>query len=188
MFSLSKPKVVYLRPFLSSSNIYHLQGHFENDRIPFELNNAPATFQRMMDTALRGLIGKICFVYLDDIVIFGSCIEEHHQNLVILLGRLRQTGLRLQPDKCEYLRPELEYLGHFITAEGVKPNSKKLEVVLNFKKPSNPTDVQEFLGRSGYYRKFIKDFSTRAKLLTELTNKKISHFTEPRSAKRLSKI
>ena len=147
------------------------EGHFEYERMPFGLKNAPATFQRMMDTALRGLIGKICFVYLDDIVIFGSTIQEHHQNLVTLFERLRQTGLKLQPDKCEYLRPELEYLGHVITAEGVKPNSKKIEAVLNFKKPSNPTDVQAFLGLSGYYRKFIKNFSTRAKPLTELTKK-----------------
>ena len=63
-----------------------------------------------MNLALRGLIGKICFVYLDDIVVYGSTVEEHNRNLVTILERLR-----LQPDKCEFLRPELEYLGHIIT-------------------------------------------------------------------------
>ena len=112
--------------------------------MPFGLKNAPATFQRTMDTAFRGLIGKICFVYLDDIVVFGSTIQEHNQNLVSVLERLRQTGLKLQPDKCKYLRPELEYLGHIITEDGVKPNPKKLEAVMNFKRHSNVTEVKYF--------------------------------------------
>ena len=72
----------------------------------------------MMDTALRGLINKHCFVYLDDIIIFGSTIQEHNTNLAIVL-RLRELDLKIQPDKYEFLKPELEYLGHI--AEGIKP-------------------------------------------------------------------
>ena len=89
----------------------------------------------------------------------------------MLFRSLRETGLKLQPDKCEYLRPELEYLGHIITAEGVKPNPAKTEAVKNFKQPKNVTEVQSFLGLAGYYRKFIKNFSHIAKPLTELTKK-----------------
>ena len=144
-------------------------GHFEYQRMPFGLKNAPATFQRMMDNALRGLIGKICFAYLDDIIVFGSTLEDHNRNIVTLFERLRKTGLKLQPDKCEYLRPELEYLGHVITSEGVKPNSEKIKAVVNFKLPTTPTEVKSFLGLSGYYRKFILNYSTIAKPLTELT-------------------
>ena len=87
----------------------------------------------MMNQALRGLIGKTCFAYLDDIVVYGSTIQEHNENLAILLERLRATGLKLQPDKCELLRPELEYLGHSITKDGVKPNEIKIEAVKNYK-------------------------------------------------------
>ena len=152
------------------------EGHFEYERMPFGLKNAPATFQRMMDTALKGLIGKICFVYLDDIVVFGSTMEQHNQNIVILFERLRKTGLKLQPDKCEFLRPELEYLGHVITKDGVKPNPKKLEAVMNFKRPSNVTEVKSFLGLAGYYRKFIQNFSSKAKQLTELTKDKTTFY------------
>ena len=100
----------------------------------------------MMDSALRGLVGKYCFVYLDEIVVFGKTLQEHNDNLKLLLDRLRETGLKLQPDKCEYLRPELEYLGHLITAEGVKPNLAKTEAVKNFKQPKNVIEVQSFLG------------------------------------------
>ena len=147
------------------------EGHFEYNRMPFGLKNAPATFQRMMDTALRGLIGKHCFVYLDDIVIYGKTYQEHNENLQILFERLRQVGLKLQPDKCEYIRPELEYLGHLITKDGVKPNPKKISAVQNFKQPTNVTEVKSFLGLVGYYRKFIRNFSTISKPLTNLTKK-----------------
>lgn len=146
-------------------------GHFHFNRLPFGLKNSPPTFQRMMDTALRGLIGKICFAYLDDIVVFGSTLEEHNRNIVTILERLRVTGLKLQPDKCEFLRPELEFLGHVITEEGVKPNSNKISAVMDFKQPRNQKEVMSFLGLSGYYRKFIKNYSTIAKPLTELTKK-----------------
>lgn len=155
------------------------QGHYHYNRMPFGLKNAPATFQRMMDTALRGLINKHCFVYLDDIIIFGQSIEEHNRNLAIVLQRLRELGLKLQPDKCEFLKPELEYLGHIVTSEGIKPNPKKLEAVQNFKIPKTPTDVKSFLGLAGYYRKFIRNFSKIAKPLTELTRKTVPfHWNE----------
>ena len=72
--------------------------------------------------------------YLDDIIIYGLSIQEHHQNLVTLFKRLRQIGPKLQSGNCEYLRQELEYLGNVITAEGIKPNSKKMEAVSNFKR------------------------------------------------------
>ena len=145
------------------------EGHFEFERMPFGLKNAPATFQRMMDNALKGQNGKICMVYLDDIIVFGTSIEKHNKNLVTLFERLRQTGLKLQPDKCEYLRPEIEYLGHVITKDGVRPNPAKLKAVAEFPIPKSPTHVKSFLGLSGYYRKFIKNYATVAKPLMELT-------------------
>lgn len=145
------------------------QGHFEFLQMPFGLKNAPATFQRMMNTALRGLIGKICFVYLDDIIVFGKTMEEHNRNLIILFNRLRDTNLKLQPDKCEYVKPELEYLGHVITPDGVKPNEEKCKAVKEFPIPKTPKQVKSFLGLAGYYRKFIPKFSAIAKPLTDLT-------------------
>ena len=100
----------------------------------------------MMDTALRGLLNKYCFVYLDYIIIFGSTIQQHNENLVIVLQRLKELGLKIQPDKCEFLKPELEYLGHVITHEGIKPYPKKISAVKDFKIPTTTTDVDSFLG------------------------------------------
>ena len=94
------------------------RGHYEFNRMPFGLKNSPATFQRMMDNAFRGLIGRECFVYIDDIVIIGKTLEEHNQNLIKVLERIKALGLKLEPTKCEYLRPELEYLGRPSTQQG----------------------------------------------------------------------
>ena len=148
-----------------------LEGHFQFKRMPFGLKNDPATFRRMMDTALRRLVGKICFVYLDDIVVYGSTLQEHNTNLVTLFERLRAVGLKLQSDKCKFLRPELEYLGHSITKDGCKLKPNKISAVSNFKRLTNRKEVMPFPGLEGYYRKFIKNFSTIAKPLTELTEK-----------------
>lgn len=132
----------------------------------------------MMDTALRGIVNKNCFVYFDDIITFGSSFEQHNTNLAIVLQRLRELGLKVQPDKCEFLKPELEYLGHIVTAEGVKPNSKKIEAGKNFKIPTTPTEVKSFLGLADYYRKFIRNFSKTAKPLTDLIKKEVAfHWT-----------
>ena len=132
-----------------------------------------------MDTALRGLVNKHCFVYLDDIIIFGSTIQEHNTNLAIVLQRLRELDLKIQPDKCEFLKPELEYLGHVVTAEGIKPNPAKIEAVKKFKPPTTPTQVKSFLGLAGYYRKFVRNFSKISRPLIELTKKDTKfHWTD----------
>ena len=101
------------------------QEHFKYNRMPFGLKNAPATFQRMMDNAFRGLIGTRCFAYIDDIVISGETIQKHNENLEAALGRIKTLGLRLEPRKFKYLKAELEYLGRVITKDGVKPNPEK---------------------------------------------------------------
>ena len=113
--------------------------------MPFGLKNAPATFQRMMDNAFRGLIGTKCFAYIDDIVVFESTIQEHNDNLTAVIERIHQLGLRLEPKKCEYLKQELEYLGHIITKEGAKPNPEKINCINNFRPLKNVKDIQSII-------------------------------------------
>ena len=104
--------------------------HFEFMRMPFGLNNAPARFQRLMDRVLTGLQGVELFVYMDDIVVYGCSLEDHAQKLRALLGRLKGAGLSLQPEKCQFLRKEIIYLGHVISETGVKPDPRKIEAVI----------------------------------------------------------
>ncbi|KAM0729433.1 Retrovirus-related Pol polyprotein from transposon 297 [Formica fusca] len=147
-------------------------GHYEYNRMPFGLKNAPATFQRLMNSILIGIQGIKCLVYLDDIVIYGASLQDHNKRLIEVLRRLRENNLKLQPDKCEFLRKEVTYLGHIITENGISPDPSKLEAVRNFPTPRKVKDIQAFIGLAGYYRKFIENFSKIAKQLTKLTKKK----------------
>lgn len=146
-------------------------GHFEFKRMPFGLKTAPATFQRAMDSVLRGLQGIHCLVYLDDIIVYSNSLQEHIQKLRKVFDRLRQTNLKVQLDKTEFLRKEVLYLGHTITKDGLKPNDDKVKAVLNFPLPKTQTEIKSFLGLIGYYRKFIRDFAKITKPLTTCLKK-----------------
>ncbi|XP_043604719.1 uncharacterized protein LOC122577454 [Bombus pyrosoma] len=148
-------------------------GHFQFKRMPFGLKNAPATFQRLMNSVLSGLQGVELFVYLDDIVIYSTSLQEHECKFNKLMERLRQAKLRLQPDKCELLRHEVSYLGHIISEDGVKPDPKKIEAVSKFPRPKKARNIKQFLGLAGYYRRFIPNFSKIAKPLTQLLKKDV---------------
>lgn len=102
------------------------EGHYEFNKMPFGLKNAPATFQRIINHSLSGLIGNECFVYLDDIVIYLSNFEDHIKRLRNVLQRLEANGFVIQPDKCEFLKSEICYLGHVISSEGIRPNPAKV--------------------------------------------------------------
>jgi len=146
-------------------------GHYQFTRMPFGLKNAPATFQRLMDHVLTGMQGAELFVYLDDIIIYARSLREHEIKYQKLITRLRAANLKLQPDKCEFLRKEITYLGHIIGEDGVKPDPKKLEAVRNFTRPTNPKQIKQFLGLVGYYRRFIPGFAKIARPLTQLLKK-----------------
>lgn len=146
-------------------------GHYEFNRMPFGLKNAPATFQRLMDRVLVGLQGIELFVYLDDIVIYAKSLSEHKTKFEKLAMRLRNANLHLQPDKCEFLRREVGYLGHVISDKGVKPDPKKIEALQHYPAPTTQKKIKQFLGLAGYYRRFIENFSGLSKPLTNLLKK-----------------
>lgn len=146
-------------------------GHYEYLRMPFGLKNAPATFQRVMDNVLRDLQGKTCLVYMDDIIIFSSSLEEHIKNLQQVFEKLQESRLKVQLDKSEFLRTEVEFLGHVITKDGIKPNSKKLVAIQKFPIPKTAKEIKSFLGLLGYYRRFIKGFAKLTKPFTKCLKK-----------------
>lgn len=134
-------------------------GHYEFIRMPFGLKNAPATFQRLMNSVLRQYINKICVVYLDDILIFSTSLAEHIVNIKVIFEKLNEAGLKIQIDKCSFLKKETEFLGHVLTPKGIKPNPKKVEIIQRLKLPTTQKQIKSFLGITGFFRKFIKDYS-----------------------------
>ena len=108
-----------------------------------------------MNLVLTGLQGTELFVYLDDIVLYVNSWEGHKEKFNKLMERLSAVNLKLQPDKCEFLRPEVACSGHIIDKEGVRPGPKKLEAVKHFPIPENPKNIKQFLELAGYYRRFI---------------------------------
>jgi len=153
------------RPKTAFSTDY---GHFEYKSMPFGLKGAPATFQRLMSVVLSGMQGLKSLCYLDDILVFGETLKVHNDRLRDVFARLRMHNLKLQPDKCEFLRKEVTYLGHKLTPEGLLPDSNKVRAVKEFPTPTNTRQLKGFLGLAGYYRRFIQNFSKIARPLTAL--------------------
>lgn len=141
-------------------------GHYEFLRMPFGLRNSPSTFERVIESVLRGLNNNICLVYMDDIIIMGKSFEDHIKNVKLVFERLREANFKIQLDKSEFLRTEVAYLGHVICPEGIKPNAEKIKAIKNFPIPSTQKQLKSFLGLLNYYRKFIKDFAKLTKPLT----------------------
>lgn len=150
-------------------------GLYEFLVMPFGLCNAPATFQRYMDVILSGLKWKSILVYLDDIIVFSPTFEEHLKDLEDLFVRLDEADLRLKAFKCTLRRENIIYLGHEISAEGIRPDPSKIKTIIDITIPSNKTELRHFLGICGYYRKFIKNFSKIALPLYKLTHEDVTY-------------
>ena len=147
------------------------QGLFEFKVMPFGLCNAPATFERLMETVLAGLNWQVCLIYLDDIIVRGKDFEDMIRNLDEVLQKLHGAGLKLKPRKCQLFAKQVEYLGHIISKEGVHTDPKKKQVVKNWPKPETLHDVRSFLGFCSYYRRFIAKFAEIARPLHKLSEK-----------------
>lgn len=129
--------------------------------MPFGLFNAPATFERLIDRILKELISKICFVYIDDVIIFGKDFEEMISNLKEVFSRLQKANLKVNPKKCVFLKKEVKYLGYIISAKGVATDPEKISSVEHWPFPKTRKQVRSFLGFCSYYRKFVKGFSIK---------------------------
>lgn len=147
------------------------RGLFEFEVLPFGLKCAPAKFMRMMDVVLSGLKPEKCLVYLDDTVVMSRTFDEHLQNLELVLRRFEEANLKLNPEKCHWALNEVGYLGHIVSAEGLRTDPRKIEAVDSWPCPKTIKDVRAFLGLTGYYRKFIRSYAEAAKPLTRLTRK-----------------
>ena len=159
------PKDVNKTTFISH------RGTFRFPKMPFGLCNAPATFQRLMDTVLTNLNFEICLAYLDDIILFSHDLESHLERLQRLLDRLREANLKLKPSKCQILQRQVHFLGFTVSRHGVGTDPEKVEAIKNWPTPQNLRQSRAFVGLCQYYRRFVPGFSEISAPLHALTKK-----------------
>ena len=148
-------------------------GLYEFTAMPFGLCNAPATFQRLMDQVLGNLRYEYALVYLDDVMVHSKTFDEHLVHLEAVLTCLQKANLACKLKKCSFAQESTVYLGHVVSGKGIEPEPSKLEAVKLFAPPKSVKEIRMFLGFVGYYRRFINNFSAKAKPLNELLRKTV---------------
>ncbi|KAD3640483.1 hypothetical protein E3N88_29706 [Mikania micrantha] len=146
-------------------------GHYEFLVMPFGLTNAPAVFMDLMNRVCRPYLDKFVIVFIDDILIYSRNQQEHAQHLKLILELLAREKLYAKFSKCEFWLREVQFLGHVVNQNGIQVDPSKIQAVKQWETPRTPTEIRQFLGLAGYYRRFIKNFSKIALPLTTLTQK-----------------
>ncbi|GJW28853.1 putative reverse transcriptase domain-containing protein [Tanacetum coccineum] len=146
-------------------------GHYEFRVMPFGLTNAPAVFMDLINRVCKPYLDKFVIVFIDDILIYSRNEEEHEEHLKTILELLKKEELYAKFSKCEFWINTVKFLGHVIDNSGIHVDPAKIEAVKNWASPTTPSEIRQFLGLAGYYRRFIEGFSKIAKPMTELTQK-----------------
>lgn len=146
--------------------------------MPFGLTNAQASFQDLMNSIFKPYLSKFILVFFNDILIYIPTMEEQFKHLQIAFEVLKQNQLYIKLFKCSFGQPSLEYLGRIISANGVGADSSKVKAMLELPQPKNVKSLRDFLGLTGYYRKFVRNYGIISRPLTQLLKKKQFNWTE----------
>ena len=155
----SRAKTAFVMPF----------GKYKFLQVPFGLAQAPAFFQHLMNKVLDNC--PFAMTYLDDIIIFSDTEEEHLAHIKEIFKRLEAADLKMKRSKCDFFKKHIHYLGHLISADGIRPLKDKLDTICDMPAPHNSKEVKQFLSLVGYYRKFVPRFADLSRPLTRLTCK-----------------
>jgi hypothetical protein len=146
-------------------------GLYEYTVMSFGLINAPAYFMYLMNKVFGEFLDKFVVVFIDDILIFSKTEEEQAEHIRLVLQKLREHKLYAKRSKCEFWLKEISFLGHVVSNGGIVVDPGKVQDVLNWKPPTNVSEIRSFLGLARYYRRFIEGFSKLAKPMTALLEK-----------------
>ena len=149
------------------------KGHYQYTRLPMGLRNSGMTFQKMVTLLMAGMLHSEVLAYLDDCILYSKSVKKHLQLLEEVLSRFKNAGLKLKPKKCKMFQKEIVYLGFLVNAEGIRPNPEASRKIRELKEPACVKEVQQFLGKVNYYRKFIPKLAEIAHPLYELTKTKL---------------
>lgn len=153
-----RPKTAFTTPF----------GTWQFRRMPQGLTNSPATFQRTMEKVMKGINLQEVVAFLDDLIIFSDSLEEHEERVMKVLKRIADFGLKLSPSKCKFFQTSVRYLGHVISAQGIQPDPDKVAAVKEWPQPQTAKELRSFLGFTGYYRRFVRDYARIVRPLNDL--------------------
>ena len=143
-------------------------GMYEFLQMPYRWCNTPATFQRLMQNCLGELNLTYALVYLDDVIVYSKMEEDHLCRLQAVFEHFHEHGLKLKPSKCSFLHKQIMFLGHEISADGMKPSTLNLEGIAEMAPPANYTEVRCFLGMTRFFQRFIKNYACIAKPLNDI--------------------
>ncbi|GJR91086.1 putative reverse transcriptase domain-containing protein, partial [Tanacetum coccineum] len=131
-------------------------GHYEFQVMSFGVANAPAVFMDLMNRVCKPYLDKFVIVFIDDILIYSKNKDEHKEHLKAILELLKKEKLYAKFSKCDFWLESVQFLGHVIDSKGVHVDPAKIEAIKNWATPTTPTEVRQFLGLAGYYRRFIE--------------------------------
>lgn len=139
--------------------------------MPFGLTHTPATFQCIMNEVFQEYIGKFVLVFFDEILIYSKNETEHAQHLELVFKKLLENQLHVKRNKCTFSQNKIEYLGHIISNQGIAADDSKIVAMKAWPSPKNVKALRGFLGLTGYYRRFVRNYGKISKLLTNLLKK-----------------
>ncbi|GJS62377.1 putative reverse transcriptase domain-containing protein [Tanacetum coccineum] len=148
-------------------------GHYEFLVMRFGLTNAPTVFMDLINLVCKPYMDMFVIVFINDILIYSKSKQEHEDHLKLILGLLKKEELYAKFSKCEFLIPKVQFLGCVIDSQGIHVDPAKVDSIKDWASPKTPTKIRQFLGLTGYYRRFIEGFSTIAKPMTKLTQKSV---------------
>ncbi|CAF1068627.1 unnamed protein product [Adineta ricciae] len=150
--------------FITKEGLYHFKV------LPAGLKNAPPTFQRIMNTIIARGREQFCLIYLDDIIVFSKSFSEHLEHVGTVLRVLYEHHFQLNPPKCDFFKSTMNYLGHTISTDGMKPLDERIETIKQLPMPTTLRAANYFIGKLGFYRKFIRNFAQMAAPIHRITN------------------
>ncbi|GJV75105.1 putative reverse transcriptase domain-containing protein [Tanacetum coccineum] len=148
-------------------------GHYEFQVMSFGLTNALAVFMDLMNMVCKPYLDRFVIVFIDDILIYSKSRKEHEGHLKLILNLLKKEELYAKFSKCEFWLSKVQFLGHVIDSEGIHVDPAKIEAIKDWVSPKTPTEIHQFLGLAGYYRRFIEGFSKIIRPMTKLTQKSV---------------
>lgn len=143
-------------------------GYYKFVVLPFRLTNSPATFMCLMNSIFHQYLDKFLLIFIDDILIYSPNIEKHKEHLKIVLQTLREHQLYAKLSKCDFFKEQIQYLGHIITKERIVVDPEKIKTIMEWPVPKYVVDIRSFMGRAGYYRRFVEVFSRVGYPITSL--------------------